>query len=235
MHQRHRAALVVDGVLDRATDQALGAIDRHRLDADGRGLGKADLGHAHFLLQEFDDFFHFRRAGFPFHAGVDVFGVFAKDHHVDLFRCLDRGGHASEVTHRAQAHIQIEHLAQRDVERAHAARGWRGQRALDRDDVVLHRLHGFVGQPLVGAIDLGRFFTSEHFHPGDLLLAAVSLGHRSIYHATHGRGDIDAGAVAFDEGNDRGIGHVQRVVGVDGDFFACGGNLDMCGHDVSKR
>ena len=235
MHQGHRLALVVDGVLDRTADQTLGAFGRHRLDADGGGLGETDFGHAHFILQEFDDFFYFWRAGFPFDAGVDVFGVLAEDHHVDLFRCLDRGGYAGEITHRAQAHIQVEHLAQRDVQRAHAAGGRRGERTLDRDHVVLHCLHGFRGQPLVSTVHFDRFFTGKHFHPRDLLLAAVCLGNCCVHHAAHRRGDVNAGAVAFDEGNDRHVGHVQRVVGIDGDFFSCGGNPDMCGHDVSKR
>ena len=51
-------------------------------------------------------------------ARVDVFGVLAEDHHVDLLGRLHRRGHALEVAHRAQADVQVEHLAQRHVERA---------------------------------------------------------------------------------------------------------------------
>ena len=48
----------------------------------------------------------------PLDAGVDVLGVLAEDHHVDLLGVLDRRGHAVEVAHRAQADVEVEHLAQ---------------------------------------------------------------------------------------------------------------------------
>ncbi len=234
-HQGHRLAIVVDRVLDGLADEPLRAFDRHGLDADGGSLGKADLLHAHFLLQEGDDLLHRVGAGLPLDAGIDVLGVLAEDHHVDLLGFLDRAGHAGEVAHRAQAHVEIEHLAQRDVERADAARSRGGERTLDRDDVVLHRLHGLVGQPLVAAVDLDRLLAGVDLHPGDAALAAVGLGHGRVDDLLHRRGDVDAGAVALDEGDDRRVRHVQAVVGVDGDLLALGGNLDVCAHDVSKR
>ena len=77
--------------------------------------------------------------GLPLDAGVDVLGVLAEDHHVDLLGALHRRGHALEVAHRAQADVEVEHLAQRDVERADAAADRRGQRALDADQVLAER------------------------------------------------------------------------------------------------
>ena len=67
--------------------------------------------------------------------GVDVLGVLAEDHHVDFLRMLHRRRHALEPAHRPQADIQIEHLAQRDVQRSDAAADRRGQRAFDADEV----------------------------------------------------------------------------------------------------
>src|SRR5690606_27599166 len=77
VHQRHRLALVPDGVLDGRPDEALGAFLRYRFDADAGGFREADFVYAHFLLQEFNDLADFRRAGRPFDARVDVFRVFA--------------------------------------------------------------------------------------------------------------------------------------------------------------
>ena len=47
----HRGLVIVDGVLDRLAYQALGALSRHGLDANARGVGEADLLHAHFVDQ----------------------------------------------------------------------------------------------------------------------------------------------------------------------------------------
>ncbi len=62
-------------------------------------------------------------------------------------------GHALEVAHRAQAHVEVEHLAQRDVERADAAADGRGERPLDADEVVRERVEGLVGQPAVELLE----------------------------------------------------------------------------------
>ena len=85
--------------------------------------------------------------GLELDAGVDVLGVLAEDHHVDLLGCLDGRGHALEPAHRAQAHVQIEQLPQRDIERADAAADRRRQRALDRHQVVAAGRDGLIRQP----------------------------------------------------------------------------------------
>jgi hypothetical protein len=54
--------------------------------------------------------------GFPFDAGVDVLGVLAEDHHVRLGRVLERRGYAAEVAHRTNALVEIEFLAQGNVQ-----------------------------------------------------------------------------------------------------------------------
>jgi hypothetical protein len=79
------------------------------------------------------------------------------------------------------------------------------------------------------------FLPGIDFHPVDLFLAAVGLGHGCVHHLEHHRRDVHAGAVAFDERNDRLVRHVQGHVGIDGDFLAFGGHLDVLvhGRDVS--
>ncbi|MPN37467.1 hypothetical protein SDC9_184986 [bioreactor metagenome] len=137
--------------------------------------------------------------------------------------------------HRAQAHIQVKLLAQRHVERADTTAHRCGQRPLDGGHIVAHDLQRLVGQPYIGAIDLGGLFTGVNFHPVDLALAAIGLGHGRIHHLDHHRRDVRARAVAFNEWNDGLIRHVQRHIGVDGDLLAFGRHLDVleCAHAES--
>ena len=89
-----------------------------------------------FLRQKIEYLLRFGRPAGVFDARVNVLGVFAEDDHVHLFRMLDGRGHAGEPLHGAQADIEIEHLAQRDIERADAAADGRGQRAFDADEII---------------------------------------------------------------------------------------------------
>ena len=50
-----------------------------------------------------------------------------------------------------QADVEVEHLAQRDVQRADAAANRRGQRTLDPHEIVTERLHRLIGQPVLEA------------------------------------------------------------------------------------
>ena len=104
-------------------------------------------------MQEFDQLLRFGRFRRPFDPGVDVFGVLAEDHHVEFLGMLNRARHAREVAHRPQAYVEVEHLAQRHVERADAAADRRGQRALNPDQELAERLDGFIGQP---GVELSR-------------------------------------------------------------------------------
>jgi hypothetical protein len=184
---------------------------------------EADLLDAHLVLQELDELLAVVGFGGPFDAGVDVFRVLAVDHHVDLLGVFQRAGHALEVAHRAHALVEVELLAQGDVERADAAADRGGHRALDGDRVFLQRVEGLLGQPDVAAVELGGFLAGIDFHPVDLLLAAVGLGHRGVDHLDHHRGDVHADAVAFDVGDDRIVRH--WLAG--DDFGTALGNLDQ--------
>ena len=218
---------VVDRVLDRLAHQTLRAFTRHRLDADPRRIREADLLHAHLFAQELDDLLRLLRFGRPLDTGVDVFRVLAEDHHVGLFRLTHRRRHALEILHRTQAHIQIQFLAQRDVQRTDTAADRRGERPLDRHDVFLEHLQRLFRQPHVRAVHLGRFLAGVDFHPVDFLLARVGFLDRGIHDLDHHRRDVEARAVAFDIRNDRLIGNVEREIGVDGDLVTAGRNLDV--------
>ena len=112
----HALAAIVDGVLDSRSHQSLRALTRHRLDADAGGVGKTDLLHTHLGLQEGDELLRALGLRLPLDTGVNVLGVLAEDDHIGLGRILKRARHALEVLHRAHALVEIEFLAQRDVE-----------------------------------------------------------------------------------------------------------------------
>ena len=103
----------------------------------------------------------------PLDAGVDVFGVLAEDDDVHPLGMRDGRRRAGEVAHRPHARIEIEHLAQRDVEAADAAADRRGQRTLDRDLVGADGLERVVRQPLA-VLFLG-LLAGRHLEPDDPL------------------------------------------------------------------
>ena len=207
----HALALFGERVLDGGAGEALGAFAGDRLDADAARLGEADLLHLHLVLEEGDDLLRFVRLRRPLDAGVDVLRVLAEDHHVDLRGIAHRRGYALEPAHGAEADVEVEHLPERDVERADALADGRRQRTFDADQVFPIRLHRFVGEP---GLELGEgFFARVHFVPGDGAFAAVGLLHGGIEHALARAPDIGPGAVTFDERNDGTLGNLQLAGG----------------------
>ena len=134
-------------------------------------------------------------------AGVDVLGVLAEDHHVDLLGVLHRRRHALEPAHGPQADVEVEDLAQGDVERADAAADRRGERALDADEVLAEGVDRLVGQPVARLVE--RLLAGEHLLPRDRLAV---LGRRRVEDQLGGGPDVDAGAVALDERDDGLVG-----------------------------
>src|SRR3989441_1259630 len=232
----HVLAIVLDGVANGGADEPLAALLGDRLDADGRGVREADLVHLHLVLQELHDLLRLRRGLLPLDARVDVLGVLAEDHHVHLVGPLHGRRHALEVLHRAQADVEVEHLAQRHVERAEPFADGRGERALDGDEVLADDVERLLGQQVrrtVLAVDLGRFLAGVHLGPRDLLLALVGLLHGGIEHAHGRRPDVGPGAVALDEGDDRVVRHAQLAV-IDDDLLALR-DLNLACHYTSFR
>ena len=228
VHQGNARFVVVDGVADGGANQALRTLFGNGFDADARGFGEADFLHAHFVLQEVDDFFAVFAFGFPFDAGVNVFGVFTEDYHVGFARVFQRRRHAVEVAHGAHALVEVEFLAQRDVERADAAAHGRGHRAFDGYGILFQCVQGFLRQPNVVAVHFGGFLAGIHFHPVDFFLATISLGNRRVDYVDHDGRDVHADAVALDEGDNRIVGNGLAR----NDFFAFRRYFDMT-HGVS--
>ena len=117
-------------------------------------------------------------------------------------------------------------LAQGHVQGADAATHRRGQRTLDRYDIVANGIQGFLGQPGVLVVDLGGFLASVYFHPRDLAVAFVGFLDGSVDDLDHDRADIHTNAITLDEGDDRVLRYIQGHIGVDGDFVT-GRHLDL--------
>src|SRR5581483_2872650 len=227
MYQRHGATIIGYGILQGFTNQTLRPFPGDGLDADRRGLRKADLLHAHFVHQEVDNLLHLRRLRRPLDTGVNVLRVLAEDHHIGLLGILHRRGRARKITDRAHAGVEVELLTYRHVQRAHAPADGRRQRPFNGDDIALQRVERFTRQPFVVAVGFQRLFAGIDFHPHNPALTAVGLLHGRVHDIAHSRCDIDPDSVAFDEGNNRLIRNVQRVVGIDGNRLALGGHLDL--------
>jgi hypothetical protein len=59
-------------------------------------------------LQKIENFLRLRRAGGVFDSGINVFRVFAEDHHVHFFRMFDGRGDAFEVLNWPEANEKIQ-------------------------------------------------------------------------------------------------------------------------------
>src|SRR5690606_12710671 len=82
---------------------------------------------------------------------------------------------------------------------------------LDADEKFAHGIEGFFRHE-VAVVDFSRLLAGVNLHPGDLAPAAVGLFDRRIPDALAGRHDVRADTVAFDEGDDRVVRHVQLAV-----------------------
>ena len=64
----------------------------------------------------------------------------------------------------------------------------------------------------------------------NLALAAIGLGNCSIHHLEHHRSNVHSRSISFNIRNDGLIGHVQRKVAVNADFFALGRDFYVLVH-----
>ena len=135
-------------------------------------------------------------------AGVNVLGVLAEDDHVGQLRLLHGTGHALKPAHRPQAGVQVEHLAQGDIDRADTAADRRGEWSLDAHEILAEGGHGVVRQPFVKLV-LGCL-PGEHLEPGDLFCTAVGFLHGCVEYELAGGPNVRADAVASDE-RDNGV------------------------------
>ena len=84
----------------------------------------------------------------------------------------------------------------------------RRERALDADQVLAERVDGLLGQPVAGLVE--GLLAGEHLFPLDRLAVLADGG---VEDELRRGPDVDAGAVALDEGDDRLVGDVQHAIG----------------------
>src|ERR1700730_14961706 len=102
-----------------------------------------------FIRKKIEKLFRFRGAGSVLDAGVNVFRVLAKDHHVHFLRMLHGRGDTFEVLDGPETNEKIEHLPERNVERTNAAADRCGQRTFDSDQVFAKRFDRVLRQPTI--------------------------------------------------------------------------------------
>ncbi len=174
VNQCHGLAIVFDRIIDGATDQIACGGNRNRLDSDA-GI-PFDLEPE--VAQEIDQFECAISSFLKFDSRIHIFGVFAEDHDIQFFGMFDGSGNSVEVANRTDAGIEIEHLAERHVERSDSTSDGRRQRPLDRNDEMLDRIERAFRQPFAEL--LVRLFTGEDFIPYDATLSVIGLGHGRI-------------------------------------------------------
>ena len=181
---------------------------------------EADFGEVFWknFLQEFQNLLGLGRAAGVFDASIDVFAVFAKDHHVHLFGMLHGRRHTVEVLNRAEADVQIQKLAQGHIERPNTAADRSRKRPFDADQELLEAFDRVVRQPIIEAL-LGGF-AGINFEPGDFALATIGLLDGGFEDSMAGGPDVGSRAVAADEW-DYGIIWNDELAVADRDLPAC--------------
>ena len=98
-------------------------------------------------------------------------------------------------------------MPKRDVQASNAAANRRCERTFDGDDVLGDGFDGIVGQPLAELVE--SLLAGEDLVPDDAATPAIGFFHSGVEHTTGRSPDVTACSVAFDERNDRTIGHFQ--------------------------
>ncbi len=150
-------AAVLLGVLEGGLDDPLGAEDRDRLDRDAGVLAR---GRVELVGEEPAQLLDLLRALLELDARVQVLGVLADDHEV---RLGEAGADAVVGLARPDAGVQVELLAERDVDRAVARADRRRGRALDRHAALADRIERAVGERVaLGLVDVDPASWKSH-------------------------------------------------------------------------
>ena len=193
MHQRDAAAIVAQGIVDRATDDPFNAFAGHGFDAIGGGFRESDFLFAHLVQQEVAEFLCFFRAEGPFDTGIDVLGTFADNADVDPFRVFHGRGYSVEIADGAVAGVEVQGLAEHHAEGAYAAACGGHQRSLQTDSIFAEGFDGRVRE--IGAVFLEGFLAGVHFEPVDGPVAVVGPLDRGVHHGPAYRRNLLADTV----------------------------------------
>lgn len=120
--------------------------------------------------------------------------------------------HSGIIFHRTHAGIEIEDLAQSNVERANAASDGRCQRAFNGDTKFADGGDGVIREPVLKT-SFG-LLSGKNFVPNDGALAVIRLFDCGVEHTSGGFPDIATGTVALNEGNNRVIGNAVLAIAI---------------------
>ena len=133
--------------------------------------------------------FAFVASGLVLDARVQILRVLADDDDVDV---LVAGAHPGIRLARAQARVQLELVAESDVDGAEAGPDRRRDRPLQRDAVLLDRVERLVGERRPGLL---------HHVDAGLAHVPVELDSGRLEDASRRLGELGAGPVPGDEGH----------------------------------
>ena len=149
MHRRDLVAAVRDRVLERELHDARRAHDADVLDRD-RGV-LADL-RVRRLLDDVADLLELGRSDVELDPGVEVLDVLADDDEVDV---AHRRLHSGVGLRGTEIGVEVELLAQRDVDRAHPGPELRRERSLETDLVAADRVERGLGECVAELLERG--------------------------------------------------------------------------------
>src|SRR6266508_5185584 len=173
--------------LRRHLEDPPGAGDGDRLDRDA-GVAPAQL--AALRLDPLDQLLGVGRALLVLDPDVEVLGVLAHDHQVDV---VEAGAHARVGLARAYLRVHVELLAQADVYGAEAAAHRRRDRPLQCGAVRPDRVEDVAGQRVTAVL--------LHHVGAGVLDVPVELDARRLEHASRRLGQLRTRAVAGNQGH----------------------------------
>lgn len=127
------------------------------------------------------------------------------------------GRDAGKVADRAETHIKVELLSERDVEAPNPLSDRRRQRALDRDTVFADRFNGLRWEEVGGTLGpekLLGLLAGEDLFPSDLPLSPVGLLDRSLQDLFRRAPDVGSCAISLDERDDRFVWNFEETGGI---------------------
>ena len=188
---RDLAAAVAACVVERELDDPAGAAHRDRLDRDA-GVIVREL--AALRLDPVDQLLRVRRALLVLDPGVEVLGVLADDDQVDVLEARPDAGIGLA---RADLRVEVEALAQGDVDGAEAAADRGRDRPLERDAGLADGVEDVVRQRVAAVL--------LHHVGACLADIPVELDARRFEDATSRLGQFRPGSVPRDE--DHAVAH----------------------------
>lgn len=155
---RYRTAAVVNGIFEGVIGDAGSTFDGDWFDADTGGFGAGgDFLSAGDSINLADELFGDGFAGFEFDTGVEVFGVFADDYEVDVAG-FEEGADTFVGFAGANAGVQTEFLAEKDVDAAEAFTDGSGDRGFECDAIGANGFEHAFGDFAFGFDDFDTAF-----------------------------------------------------------------------------